>query len=113
MTQEKQEKIFIDGMRFEAPHENAPDFVKGKISIKIDKLIEFLEANRTPSGWLNVDLKESQKGVLYLELNTYQKGKKGFDVKKRIEDVVAQEEVSEITAPLQDQNEEDVGEIPF
>ena len=72
---EKTEKIFVDGMRFEKPNEKAPEWVKGKISIKADKLIEFIEKHKSAKGWLNIDLKKAKSGALYLELNTWASGK--------------------------------------
>ena len=70
---EKQNKIFPDGIRFEKPNEKAPGWVKGKISIKVDKFMEFAQKNQTEKGWLNLDLKEAKNGTLYLELNTWKK----------------------------------------
>ena len=65
------EKIFADGLRFEKPREGAPDFVRGKVSIQAEKLIPFIEKHKNERGWLNLDLKKSESGVLYLELNTW------------------------------------------
>ena len=71
--EKKNDKIFVSGMRFEKPKEGLPDFIRGKISIKVDELIPFLEQNRNEKGWVNIDLKKSkEKGILYLELNTFQ-----------------------------------------
>ena len=69
-----QEKIFADGMHFESPGEKAPAWVKGKISIKVDSFISFLEKYKNEKGWINLDLKQSQKGGLYVELNQWKKG---------------------------------------
>lgn len=68
-----QEKIFADGIRFQEPGPKAPQWVKGKISVKVDAFIAFLQIH-AKNGWVNLDLKKSKKGVLYLELNTWQKG---------------------------------------
>src|SRR5207342_3320309 len=38
------EKKFIDGLIFKAPHENAPDYVIAKISIKRQELIAWLQS---------------------------------------------------------------------
>lgn len=70
------DKIFAQGFRFNRPHEKAPDFIKGSISIKADEAIEFIKKHQNEKGWLNIDLKKSQSGTLYLELNTFQKGQK-------------------------------------
>jgi len=66
------EKIFASGMYFDRPHENVPDFVKGKISVKVSEFIPFVEKH-ADRGYVNLDLKESKGGKLYLELNTWKK----------------------------------------
>jgi len=70
--EEKQEKIFCDGMIFKRPREGAPDFVKGAISVKVDEFKRFLDLHNS-EGWVNLDLKVSKGGKLYLELNTWKK----------------------------------------
>ena len=72
---EKTEKIFVDGMRFEKPNEKAPEWVKGKISIKVSALVPFLQEHQSTKGWVNIDLKKAKSGVLYLELNTWKSGR--------------------------------------
>ena len=69
----KKEKIFVDGLGFKKPRENAPDFVKGNISINVKRLQEFLVKHGTGKEWLNADLKKSKSGVLYVELNVWEK----------------------------------------
>lgn len=66
------EKVFADGMFFKRPREGAPDFVKGAVSIKVAEFIPFIEKH-AKEGWVNLDLKESKGGKLYLELNTWEK----------------------------------------
>lgn len=68
-------QIFTQGILFTKPHENAPDFIKGKLSFKVDEVIAFLKEHKSESGWVNCDLKKSREGKLYLTLNTF-KGKK-------------------------------------
>jgi len=68
--EEKQEAIFPEGFIVKRPGENVPDFVKGKISVKVDEFIKFLNEHQQ-NGWVNLDLKVSQKGVLYTQLNTW------------------------------------------
>ena len=69
---EKKEKIFADGIIFKRPREGAPSFVKGNISVKVADFGVFL-AKHEKNGWVNIDLKESAGGKLYLELNTWEK----------------------------------------
>ena len=64
-----QEKIFADGFSFKR-QEKAPDFVIGRLSIKIDDAVAFMRAN-DKQGWVNLDVKKSQNGKYYLELDTY------------------------------------------
>jgi len=63
------EKEFIDGIRIYAPHERAPKFVKGKLSIRRQDLIDFLQKRN--DDWINADIKESKKGNWYLEINNW------------------------------------------
>lgn len=71
----EQEKIFADGFVFKRPKSNAPDFVKGKLSIKVDDAIAFLQKHQN-NGWVNIDLKNSKSNNLYLELDTWKHSKK-------------------------------------
>jgi hypothetical protein len=67
------ENIFIDGMNWRNPHEKAPDFIKGCVSIDIKKFVEFARKHHT-NGWINIDLKQSAKtGSLYFALNQFRK----------------------------------------
>lgn len=70
MSEEKREVIFADGFIFKKPREGAPDFVKGDISIKVGEFIEFLNKHNN-NGWVNLNLKKSQGGKLYVDLNTW------------------------------------------
>lgn len=80
------DKIFVDGFRFERPREGSPEFVKGKLSIKVPEAIAFLTLHQTNAGWVNIDLKKSKKGTLYLELNT-------FSPKKPEEDKIDEKDI--------------------
>jgi len=64
------EKQFIDGLQFKKPNEKAPAFVKGSISINLNKFMEYADKNQN-NGWINIDLKESKTGNYYAELNTF------------------------------------------
>ena len=66
------EYIFADGIRFLKPSPKAPDWVKGHIAIKVEEFTNFINANQH-NGWVDIDLKESKNGKLYLELNTFKK----------------------------------------
>jgi len=64
--------IFVDGLYIKKP-EKAPDFVKGKVSINVEKLGKFIKENKEhiSNGYLNIDMLESKKGGLYFKLNTW------------------------------------------
>jgi hypothetical protein len=66
----KKETIFVNGMMFKEPKENAPEWIKGIISIKVADLIRFLTEHEN-HGWVNIDLKEGKSGKKYFQLNTY------------------------------------------
>lgn len=71
-----EQKIFADGFRFEKPRDGSPDFIRGRISIKCPEAIQFLTKHQNNAGWVNLDLKKSAKGTLYLELNTWKPTKR-------------------------------------
>ena len=58
-----------NGIRFKLASERAPDFVKGKLSIKRDEFIEWLQQQET--GWVNLDLLVSKSGNPYCKVNDY------------------------------------------
>ena len=60
---------FIDGLFATAPHPNAPDFVKAKISIKREELINWLN-NRSDEG-VNIDVKEGRTGKWYAAVDNW------------------------------------------
>jgi hypothetical protein len=64
------EKIFPNGMMFKDRRENAPEWVKGSISIKVSEFVTFLEDNQD-NGWVNIDLLESKAGKKYFALNQF------------------------------------------
>lgn len=70
------DKIFADGLIFKEPKDNAPDFVKGSLSIRVDEFTAFLEKHKSQYGWVNIDLKIGKSGNAYAELNTWKPGKK-------------------------------------
>ena len=64
-----QDNIFPDGIMYKEPKQGAPDFIKGGISIKSDKAIEWIKAQL--SEWINLDIKVSKAGKPYLSLNDW------------------------------------------
>ena len=67
------DKEFVPGLFAKAPHEKAPDFVKCGISIKVKDLGNFLrEKNAAGDEWVNIQVKESQGGKWYAEVDKWE-----------------------------------------
>jgi len=67
---------FCKGLYVNPPHEKAPDFVKGSISLKATDLCQFLSENRDTlnKGYLNLDILEKKDGSgWYAKINDYKK----------------------------------------
>tara|TARA_R110002020_G_scaffold392443_1_gene602730 strand:- start:29 stop:304 length:276 start_codon:yes stop_codon:yes gene_type:complete len=60
---------FPEGIIFKLPRNEAPDFVKGSISIKRADLIKWL--NSKSDEWINLDLKVGKSGKAYAAINTW------------------------------------------
>lgn len=63
------DKVFADGFLFKR-RENAPDFVIGNISVKVDEAVTFLKTNQK-NGWVNLNVLNSQAGKPYIELDQF------------------------------------------
>jgi hypothetical protein len=74
---QKDDKVFGEGIFFKTK-ENAPDFVLGAVSIKVDEFIVFLKDN-VKKGWVNMDLKESKGGKHYFQVDTWEPKAKAPD----------------------------------
>ena len=64
-----QDKVFADGFLFKR-RENAPEFVIGNISVKVDDAITFLNNNQK-NGWVNLNVLNSKGGKPYIELDNF------------------------------------------
>lgn len=60
---------FVNGLIFKMPRDNAPEFVKGSLSIRTEEMITFLQSKNTE--WINIDLKVSKAGKAYAQVNTF------------------------------------------
>ena len=60
---------FIGGLIVKAPHENAPEYVKAKLSIKREELIGWLQ--QQSGDWINAEVKVSQAGKYYAAVDTW------------------------------------------
>ena len=63
------ENKFVPGMIAKAPRDGAPEYVKGKISIKVAELRDYL--NELDQDWLNADIKVSQNGKWYIAIDDW------------------------------------------
>tara|TARA_R110000737_G_scaffold318912_1_gene329911 strand:+ start:368 stop:649 length:282 start_codon:yes stop_codon:yes gene_type:complete len=70
-----QDKVFADGFIFKRRQE-APEFVIGNISVKVEEAVAFLNANQK-NGWVNLNVLNSQAGKPYIELDTFVPKKQG------------------------------------
>ena len=66
------EKVFAEGMYLNDRRESTPDWILASFSFKVDEFIAVLQANRNAKGYVNVDVKRSQGGKKYCEVNTFQ-----------------------------------------
>ena len=73
--------IFADGIIFKKPSPNAPDFVIGKLSFKVEEAIQFLQSSED-NGWVNCDIKVSKAGKAYVSLDTWKANSSAKDVNK-------------------------------
>ena len=63
---------FVPGMFAKAPHENAPDFVKAQISIKVADLGMWLrEKHKAGEEWVNLDVKAAKSGKWYASVSKF------------------------------------------
>lgn len=67
---QQEEKIFADGFSFKR-NENAPDFVVGRLSLKVEDAIAFIREH-DKRGWVNLNIKTARSGNHYVELDTYE-----------------------------------------
>jgi len=56
---DRKEKEFAQGLYVKTAHPNSPDFVKFRISLKREDLIEWLA--KKDGEWINLDVKEGFK----------------------------------------------------
>jgi hypothetical protein len=64
---------FVEGLYYKEPRANAPDYVKGSISIQPAKLAAWCQTHASDE-WVNVDVKESKGGKIYCAVNDWKPG---------------------------------------
>ena len=69
--QQQDDKTFVNGMRIERKFFQNGGSID-KVGINVNDFIQFLQQHASPTGWVNFDIKTSQKtGQPYAELNTW------------------------------------------
>ena len=70
----KKQTQFADGLSIYAPHQNAPDFIKGDVVITED-FLDFFKNNSFKNAkgvkQLRLNLMHSKKGTYYFAVNDY------------------------------------------
>ena len=66
-----EEKIFADGFSFKK-RDNAPDFVVGRLSIKKEDAVAWLEQHANKDGWVNININQAKSGNYYCEKDTFE-----------------------------------------
>ena len=69
---EKRERVFAEGFSFRKPTGDAPEYVVGRLSLKVDDAINFINANKNANGWINLSIMIGRSGNPYVELDTYE-----------------------------------------
>jgi len=98
------EKIFADGFSFKR-NEKAPDFVVGRLSMKVDEAVAFIRQHEK-GGWVNLNIKTARSGNHYVELDTYEPTQNGGKPK-------AEPKPKADGAKAVEPEPEDDGELPF
>lgn len=103
---EKKEKVFADGFSFKR-NESAPDYVVGRLSLKVDDAVAFVKKHANTNGWVNLSIMYGRSGNPYVELDTYEPAKQ--------EDTVPASKSGLKTkpAPAAAVDEEDDQDLPF
>lgn len=76
---EQPQPVFANGFRVFTPHPNAPEWVIADIILNVNDLTEWIAENgeyihdRGYGNELRLSIKQSQKGVMYAQVNTYRK----------------------------------------
>jgi len=104
-----QEKIFADGFLFKR-NEKAPDFVVGRISIKVEEAIAFMHQHQK-NGWVNLGVKTARSGNYYIDLDTFEAKEKESAVDK-YESKKEKPSPPPATATVH-QEEEEEDDLPF
>lgn len=72
---------FVNGMKFKAPRDNAPEYVKASISINREELIAWLQGHS--EEWINCDLKVSKSGNWFAAVNTWKPKEQSHEISQQ------------------------------
>jgi hypothetical protein len=70
---------FPAGFIWKKPADKAPDFVKGRISIKVSEFKKWLDEN-SDNDWANLDILKSKEGKIYAKKNDWKPEKKDDEI---------------------------------
>lgn len=66
------DKTFVQGLYFNHPRPNAPEFVIGSLSIHVERIKEALkELKPNDAGYINIDVLNSKENKPYCVINDY------------------------------------------
>ena len=95
------DKKFIDGLIVKAPNDNAPDYVKAKLSIKRQELIDWL--GQQQGDWINADIKVSQGGKYYAQVDDWKPdSQRGQQSSRPARQSAPQRQAPQQSAPVDD-----------
>lgn len=120
MSEEKKEKIFVEGMYYSKPIAGTPDFVEGKLGLKAADFLLWMFKNTeginintpevikcakyireaVPDAYVNIDLLRSQKGTRYAALNTWKPKKQDDKVEEAVKNFDKPEEIDPENIPF-------------
>lgn len=66
---------FVSGLYIYPPNENTAHFIKCKIQLNRQQLLEYLNSSQEEK--INLDVKENQDGKFYAEVNTWKADNQG------------------------------------
>lgn len=110
---EKRERVFADGFSFRKPTGDAPEYVVGRLSLKVDDAIDFINKHKNANGWVNLSIMVGRSGNPYVELDTYEPKKQDdepTEVKPKAKSSPSPQPLREAIDP---EEEEDDEELPF
>ena len=102
------DKKFIDGLIVKAPREGAPSYVIGKLSIKREELIAWLQQQN--GEWINADIKVSQNGNWYAQVDDWKPSGQRTGTAQRQPAPQSQRPTPQAAPPADDFGDDD---IPF